>query len=75
MEISKGIHGSNDCKIYVSENEFIWEYKYFEHDEKKILLLAIEYKTGKTLQRSLKMRGNMSSEIVEILEDASKELK
>ncbi|MFD2868480.1 hypothetical protein ACFSY7_08210 [Kurthia populi] len=72
MSISKGFHGSNDCKIYVSENELIWEYKWFYHDEEKVHLVAIEYKTGKTLQEPLKTQGDMGSEIIKILEDASK---
>ncbi|MFE3576885.1 hypothetical protein [Lysinibacillus sp. NPDC059133] len=76
MSIQKGFYGISNQGVYVTGDEFIWEYKYFYHgDTDEVHFIAKEFHTGATINKPLVTKGNLSPEIEEILKTESELLK
>ncbi|WDU80021.1 hypothetical protein [Lysinibacillus sp. G01H] len=75
MSIPKGFHDIYKQRVYVTRDEFIWEYKYFYFGlTKEAHFIAIEYQTGTTINKPLESR-DFDSQIKEILDTESARLK
>lgn len=66
-EIKNGFYNLEEEGLFISEDQFIWEYKWFYHSDDEVQLIAKELRTGKLLFKPLTSEGNMKSEIQEIL--------
>ena len=74
-EIKTGFYTFKSEGLYVSEEQFIWEYKWFYHSNEEVQLIAKELKTGKFLFKPLTSEGNMQSEIKDLLDEETNLLK
>lgn len=75
-EIKNGFYNLGAEGLYILEEQFIWEYKWFYHsDDEEVQLIAKELRTGKLLFKPLTSEGNMKSEIQEILNEETNLLK
>jgi len=74
-EIKNGFYNVEVEGLYISEEQFIWEYKWFYHSDDDVQLIAKELRTGKLLFKPLTSEGNMNSEIQKILNEETSLLK
>ena len=76
MSIQKGFHSINSQGVYVTSDEYIWEYKYFYHGvADELHLIATEFNTGTTVSKPLVTKGDLNPEIEEILKTETQRLK
>ncbi|MGE7926347.1 hypothetical protein [Lysinibacillus xylanilyticus] len=76
MSIQKGFYSIYSQGVYVTSEEFIWEYKYFYHGAAdEIHLMATEYQTGTTISKPLVSVGNLNPEIEEILKTETERIR
>lgn len=76
-EIKKKFYTIENTAIYVTEEQFIWEYKWFYHGDDEVYLIAKEYKSNKTITTPIESRRgeNLSPKIQIILEEYSQMIK
>lgn len=75
-EINKGFYKNFNSGIYVTEEQFIWEYKWFYHDESDdVYFIAKELRTGTTISKPLETKDDLQPEIEDLLEESTSYLK
>lgn len=75
-EIKKGFYKNGNEGIYVTSDQYIWEYKWFYHGEpEEVYFFAKEVRTGKVVTLPLETKGNLQPEIESILKERTDLLK
>ncbi|MCT4786253.1 hypothetical protein ACFQO8_14590 [Exiguobacterium aestuarii] len=67
-EITNGFYNTNNG-VYVTDHQYVWEYKYFYHGQDEVQLVAKELRTGTFVFQPLFSEGDMQKEIQNILDE------
>lgn len=77
-EIKSEFYPIRNSGIYVTDDQFIWEYKWFCHgEEEEVYLIAQEFKTNRTITTPIESKSgeNINSKIKSVLEEHSEMFK